>query len=156
MRVFGRFLISHLLVSARIPPMAKNALFSALVFDENENPLEVAYVGGEAHYVIDDDGFKRHVDAEEIDRHVVNIFLSQMHDNQGIAVEQAMKMMGKDDIMTKAALDSQLRNVKTDDILKQGIPGQARDMLGMLGFRIILNYRGEIVRFDQPSAPEEF
>ena len=136
--------------------MAKNALFSALVFDENENPLEVAYVGGEAHYVINDDGFKRHVDAEEIDRHVVSIFLNQMHDNQGLAVEQAMKMMGKDDIMTKAALDSQLRNVKTDDILKQGIPTQARDMLGMLGFRIILNYRGEIVRFDQPAAPEEF
>ena len=156
MRIFGRFLISHLLVSVRIAAMAKNALFSALVFDENENPLEVAYVGGEAHYVIDDDGFKRHVDAEEVDRHVVTIFLSQMHDNQGLAVEQAMKMMGKDDIMTKAALDSQLRNVKTDDILKQGIPAQARDMLGMLGFRIILNYRGEIVRFDQPAAPEEF
>ena len=136
--------------------MAKNALFSALVFDENENPLEVAYVGGEAHYVINDDGFKRHVDAEEIDRHVVSIFLNQMQDNQGLAVEQAMKMMGKDDIMTKAALDSQLRNVKTDDILKQGIPAQARDMLGMLGFRIILNYRGEIVRFDQPAAPDEF
>ena len=156
MRIFGRFLISHLLASVRIPPMAKNALFSALVFDENENPLEVAYVGGEAHYVINDDGFKRHVDAEEIDRHVVSIFLNQMQDNQGLAVEQAMKMMGKDDIMTKAALDSQLRNVKTDDILKQGIPAQARDMLGMLGFRIILNYRGEIVRFDQPAAPDEF
>ena len=134
--------------------MARNALFSALVFDENENPLTVAYVGGEAHYVIDDDGFKRHVEAEEVDRHVVDLFLSQMHDNQGMAVEQAMKMRGKDDIMTKAALDSQLRNVKTDDILKQGIPEQARDMLGMLGFRIILNYRGEIVRFDQPAAPD--
>lgn len=133
--------------------MARFAMFGDLVFDENNNPLETTNVGGDAFYVIDDDGFHRHIDAEEIDRKVVAFFVEQLQGNQDMAVEQMMKMTGQDDLMAKAAMDAQIRNVKVDDIIGQMLPQQARDMLGMMGFRIILNYRGEIVRLDQPSAP---
>jgi hypothetical protein len=127
-------------------------MFADLVFDENNNPLELAYVGGDAFYVIDDDGFHRHIDAEQVDRKVVAFFVEQLQGNQDMAVEQMMKMTGQDDLMAKAAMDAQIRNVNVDDIVGQILPQQARDMLGMMGFRIILNYRGEIVRLDQPSA----
>lgn len=135
--------------------MANKVLFSGLIYDENEQLLETAFVGSDAFYVIDDAGFKRHVDAEVIDREVVNLFLDQLSGNEGMAVEQAMSMMGKDDLFTKAALDASINNVDADQILQQGVPAQARDMLAMLGFRIIVNYRGEVVRVDQPNMPED-
>ena len=128
-------------------------MFANLVFDENGNPLEIANVGGEAFYVIDDDGFHRHIDAEKVDREVVTFFVEQLQGNQDIAVEQLMRMTGQDDLMAKAAMDAQIRNVNVDDIVGQILPQQARDMLGMMGFRIIVNYRGEIVKMEQPSAP---
>lgn len=135
--------------------MALNALFDGLVYDEFENPVTTVYIGGEAQYVVDDDGFRRHIDAEQIDRQVMSVFLQQLEDNKDIAVEQAMSMMGKDDLFTKAALDSEIRNVDMDKIIAQGIPLQAREMLGMLGFRIQINVHGEVIAIDQPSAPDD-
>ena len=135
--------------------MATQAFFHGLVYDESDRIVETSYVGSEAFYVVDDQGFHRHVPADQIDRYVLQIFLDQLTQNKDIAVDQAMKMMGQDDIFTKAALDSQIDNVNMDQILKQGIPSQARDMMGMMGFKIVVNYRGEVVRFDQPSVPDD-
>jgi hypothetical protein len=42
-----------------------------------------------------------------------------------------------------------------EKIMEQGIPEQARNMMGMVGFRIIINLHGEVVRLDQPSIPDE-
>ncbi|PIE80431.1 MAG: hypothetical protein CSA11_08150 [Chloroflexi bacterium] len=134
--------------------MANRALFEGLVYDEWDHPVAVTLIGNEASYVIDDDGFMRHIDSEEIDRQVLAVFLSQLQDNREIAVEQMLNMMGKDDLFTKAAIDAQLDNIDMDQILAQGIPGQARDMLGMFGFRIKINVHGEIIAIDQPSVPD--
>lgn len=134
--------------------MAKRAMFEDLVYDEDERPVEVVYVGGEAHYVVDDAGFLRHIDAEAVDRQIIDMFMGELDGNQDLAVAQALQMMGKDDLFTKAAVDAQLRNVDTDAILAQGIPPQAREMLGMMGLRILINYRGELVRIDPPQLPE--
>ncbi len=135
--------------------MATHALFDGLVYDEYENPVTTVTIGGEAQYVVDDDGFRRHINAEQIDRQVMSVFLQQLEDNKDIAVEQAMSMMGKDDLFTKAALDAEIRNVDMDKIIAQGIPLQARNMLGMLGFRIQINMHGEVMAIDQPSAPDD-
>jgi hypothetical protein len=134
--------------------MAIQALFAGLVYDEDERLVETAIIGQEAQYVIDDDGFRRHISSEKVDRQVLSFFLNQLEDNKEIAIEQALNMMGTDDIFAKAALDAQLRNIDMDQIIAQGIPGQARDMMAMLGFRIIINFHGEIVRFDQPAVPD--
>lgn len=136
--------------------MAHQALFAGLVYDEREIPLETVYVGSEAFYVVDDSGFHRHVEADEIDRHVLTIFLQHLEENKDMAVEQALRLIGKDDLFTKAAVDASMRNIDLDKIIKQGLPEQARDMMGMLGFRIIINHHGEIVRIDQPTAPDDF
>src|SRR5690606_18640785 len=113
--------------------MARQAMFAGLIYDEHENPVTTAFVGGEAHYVVDDDGFLRHVDSEHVDRQILAVFLDQLAENKDIAVQQAMEMIGKDDLLTKAAIDASLRNLTADQIIQQGVPAQARDMLGMFG-----------------------
>jgi hypothetical protein len=135
--------------------MGRQAMFAGLVYDEQERLVETAVVGGEAQYVIDDNGFHRHIDSETVDRQVIGFFLQQLEDNKDMAVEQALKMMGTDDIFAKAALDAELRNIDMDKVMAQGVPEQARNMLGMLGFRIVINFHGEVIRLDQPSMPDE-
>lgn len=133
--------------------MSFNALFDGLVYDEQENLVEVTHIGGDAHYVVDDAGFHRHINSEEVDRQVLKVLVQQLQENKDMAVEQALNFIGKDDLFTKAAVDASMRNVNIDQILKQGIPAQARDMMGMVGFRIIINLHGEVVRIDQPAVP---
>lgn len=134
--------------------MAHQALFEGLILDEFEQPVQVSRVGDEAFYVIDDDGFLRHVDAETVDRQVLAFFLEQLENNKDLAIEQALNMLGQDDLFTKAALDAQLRNIDMDQIIASGIPIQAREMLGMLGFNVTINVHGEVVRINQPAAPD--
>ncbi len=135
--------------------MSQQAMFSGLIYDEYDNLVATSLIGGEAQYVVDDDGFLRHVDAELVDRQILAFFLGQLEQNKDLAVEQAMQMMGQDDLLTKAALDDSLNNISADQIIAQGVPAQARDMLGLAGFRVIINVHGDIVRMDQPAAPEE-
>jgi hypothetical protein len=135
--------------------MARRALFEGLVFDDKDNLLATTQVGDEAFYVFDDEGFLRHIRAEDVDRQVLSFFLQQLEDNKEIAVAQALSMLGKDDLFTKAAIDAQLSNVNMDEIMAQGIPAQARDMLAMLGFQIAINVHGEVVDINQPSMPDE-
>lgn len=132
--------------------MARQAIFEGTIYDEDDNLLATAVVGGEAQYVFDDDGFHRHIDAEIIDRQVLAFFLEQLQQNRDIAVQQALQMLGSDDLMTKAAVDSSLRNITMDQILAQGVPTQAREMLAMMGFRVVVNMHGEVLRMDQPSV----
>lgn len=135
--------------------MAHQALFAGVVYDEYDNLVETANVGGDAFYVVNDDGFMRHILSEDVDRQVLALFLEQLQENKEIAVEQALRMLGRDDLFTKAAVDASLRSVNADEIIRQGIPQQARDMMGMVGFRVVINIHGEIIRFDQPMITDE-
>jgi len=134
--------------------MANQALFDGLIYDEFDQPVRTAVVGGEAFYVVDDEGFLRHIAAEDVDRQVLAFFLEQLEDNKDLAIEQALNMMGKDDLFTKAALDAQMRNIDMEQIIAAGIPLQAREMLGMLGFHVTIDLHGNITQIHQPSAPD--
>lgn len=135
--------------------MARQALFAGLVYDEYDNLLSVTTIGDDSFYIVDDDGFLRHVESEYVDRQVLEFFLEQLEDNKDLAIGQAMNMMGSDDIFTKAALDAQMRNIDADQIIEQGIPEQARNAMGMIGFRIVVDVHGDVVRIDQPAVPDE-
>ena len=135
--------------------MAQKALFQGLVYDEAGKLVETTTIGGEAQYIVDDDGFHRHIDAENVDRQVLAIFLEQLENNKAFAVEQALNLIGQDDLFTKAAIDSSINNIDINQIIAQGIPEQARNMMGMLGFRVIINYHGELVGLEQPTTPDE-
>jgi hypothetical protein len=135
--------------------MAHQALFEGLVYDEQGELTRAGYVGANAHYLVDDDGFLWHIDAEIVDRQVLGFFLEQLEQNKDMAIEQALRMMGKDDLFTKAALDHSMRNIDMEQIIAAGIPTQARDMLGMMGFRITINHRGELLNLHQPMISDD-
>lgn len=134
--------------------MSKKALFEGLVADENGQTVDAAQVGDEAFYIVDDAGFKRHVPAEDIDRVVLSALRDQTLANRDAVTEGAMKMMGQEDLFTKAMIDSSLNNLDShfSKLMQAGLPEQARQWLGMLGFRVIVNYHGEVVRLDSPGV----
>lgn len=136
--------------------MSKQALFGGLVVDENDRVAGTAIVGDEAFYVVDDAGFKRHIPAEQVDRQVLARMQEMMKGSEDLISEQTAKMLGQEDIFTKAMIEQQLKNMdkQFDALMQQGIPEGGRAYLGMLGFKIVINYHGEVVRLDQPSAPE--
>lgn len=133
--------------------MPKQALFGGLVVDQNDNPVSTTYVGDEPCYVVNDDGFKRHIPSEQVDRQVLEQMTESMEGHEQIISEQAAKMMGQEDIFTKAILENQLKNIdkQFEAILNTGIPEQGRAYLGMLGFRIKINVHGEVIEVVQPG-----
>lgn len=137
--------------------MSTRALFEGLVSDTNERPVEVAQVGGAANYVVEDGGFKFHVDAEGVDRQVLTQLREQILANRDAVTEGTLKMLGQEDLFTKAMVDSSLNNMDAnfDKLVAQGLPEGARQYLGMLGFRIVINYHGDLIRFDQPGLTSD-
>ncbi len=88
--------------------MSTQALFAGLVVDETDRVAGTAVVGGEAFYVVDDAGFKRHIPAEQVDRQVLAQMQEMMKGSEGLISEQTAKMLGQDDIFTKAMIEQQL------------------------------------------------
>jgi hypothetical protein len=137
--------------------MPNQPLFAGLVVDENGKVAETAVVGNEPFYVVDDAGFRRHVPSEQVDRTVLSEIAGMMKGSEEFLSEQTAKMIGQEDIFTKAMLKNQLENIdkQFDQLLQTGIPEDMRLYLGMVGFRVVINIHGEIVKIDQPSAPDE-
>ena len=137
--------------------MAKQALFSGLVADESGRPVDVAYVGGVAYYVVDDDGFKRHVESEQVDRQVLDEFAQYIRGNEDQISESTMEAIGQDDIFTKAIIDNSLKNLdqQFDHLIEHGLPEELRAWIGMLGFRVRIDMQGNVVEVRQPETPEE-
>jgi hypothetical protein len=133
--------------------MSNKAVFEGLVFDEAGRPLEVTTVGGEAQYVIDDQGFRRHIDAAVIDRQVISLIQEQVIANKDIVEESIMRMTGQDDLFTKASLDVSIKNMA--QLLERGIPDDARMWLGMMGLRIVVNLHGEVINLNWPGVASD-
>ncbi len=132
------------------------AFFEGLVETEEGLPVTVREVGGVSYYVIDDHGFLRHVEAAEVDRPVLAQFLAQLKEHQDEASEAMLRLLGQDDLFTKAMVDASIRNIDLDQVLSQRLPDEARQWLGMLGFRVVINIHGEVVRVELPAAPEDW
>jgi hypothetical protein len=137
--------------------MPRHPIFAGLVVDEADRPAGTAFVGDEPCYVVDDGGFKRHIPSEQVDRQVLEMMREQISGNEGLLSEQAAKMLGTNDIFSKAMLENQLKNIEQqfDNLLKMGIPEESRAFMGMSGFKVVINVHGEVVRLDQPSQAEE-
>jgi len=129
--------------------ISRHALFSGLVYDEQGQLVETVFIGAEPHYVVLEGDFKRHIPAETVDRQVIEVIQQQALANQELVSEQIMSMLKQDDLFTKAMIDSSLKNM--DQLMEQGLPEDARMMLGMIGFKIVINVHGELVNLDMPS-----
>jgi hypothetical protein len=130
--------------------MATTAMFEGLVVDERGNLASVKWVGERACYVVDDDGFLRHIDATRVDRQVLRFIKEQVDSHRDLAVDGVLQMLGKDDLFTKAAVESSIE--KMDETVGQPLPAEARQWLGMLGFRIVINDQGDVVDIEMPAG----
>jgi len=133
--------------------MSHKALFAGLVIDEASRPLDIAMIGSEAQYVIDDDGFRRHIDAEQIDRQVLQLIQDQINANKEAVEQGMMKVMGSDDLFTKAAIDKSIENI--DQVMERGLPDDARQWLGMMGFHIVVNLHGDVIKMESPGVVDD-
>ncbi len=77
-----------------------------------------------------------------------------MKGSEGFLSEQTAKMLGQDDPFSKAIIEQQLKNIEKqfETLMQTGIPEDMRAYLGMMGFKVIINYHGEVLRVEQPGS----
>lgn len=134
--------------------MAQHSLFAGLVVDEYDQAVDVALVGGESFYVVNDEGFLRHIESEYVDRQVLDHLQEIVKGHEDLISEGTMKMIGQEDIFTKAAIETSLQNMDAQfrALLQSGLPEDMRTYLGMMGFRVVIDVHGDVLRIDQPGA----
>jgi hypothetical protein len=137
--------------------MQRQPLFAGLVLDEFGNLAETAVVGDEPCYVVDDAGFRRHIPAEQVDKQVLGKIADLMKGSEDLISEQTAKMLGQEDVFTKAAIEQQLKNIdkQFDQLMQAGIPEDMRAYLGMMGFKVTINMHGEVLDIDQPGTASD-
>jgi hypothetical protein len=137
--------------------MPRQPLFAGLVVDENSRPVETAYVGEDPCYVVDDAGFRHHILSEKVDRQVLEMMRQQISGHEDLLSEQTAKMLGTDDIFSKAMIEKQLKTIdqQFENVLKTGIPEDGRAYMGMVGFRVVINVHGDVMRVDQPTVADD-
>ena len=132
-------------------------LFEGVVIDEYDQPVETGYIGNEPCYIVDDAGFKRHIPAEHIDRQVWDFLTGQIKGNEDLIANQTAQMLGQDDLFSYAIIMQQLTNVdkQFEALQKNGIPADALAYMGMMGFKVIIDIHGDVIRVEQPAAPSQ-
>ena len=137
--------------------MASHAFFSGIIFDENDNLIETVTVGNETFYVVDDDGFKRHIDSREVDEKIFRYFTDQISGNEEYLANAAATMTGKTDLFSMAMMKNQLKNIdkEIENIFNYAPPPGLTEYLGMSGFKVNIDFHGNIVHVNMPSAPDD-
>jgi hypothetical protein len=137
--------------------MPTEPLFAGLVFDEDNQLAETTYIGSEPCYVVDDNGFKRHIPSADVDRQVLNLMKDGIEGHEDIISEQAAKMTGQDDIFSRAVFLEQLKNIdrQFEQLIEEGLPEDGRAYMGMTGFKIVIDHHGDVVDLEQPGMIAE-
>jgi hypothetical protein len=137
--------------------MPRQALFGGLVFDEFDHPLETGYVGDEPSYIMDDAGFHRYIPSEQVDRQVLGEIKSLIQGNEDFLSEQTAKMIGSEDPFSKAIIENQLKHIdqQFEQLFQIGIPEDMRAYLGMTGFKVVIDYHGQVLRVEQPGTASD-
>jgi hypothetical protein len=137
--------------------MPRQPLFAGLVVDEFGNLAESALVGDDPCYVVDDAGFRRHIPSEQVDKQVLGQIAELMKGSEDLISEQTAKMLGQEDVFTKAAIEQQLKNIdkQFDQLMQAGIPEDMRAYLGMMGFKVVINMHGEVISVEQPGVASD-
>jgi hypothetical protein len=132
----------------------RRALFPGLVFNEQGERAEVVYIGGTAHYAIADADFVRHVEASHVDDAVLAKVKEQIVSMQDQVVLGILQMLGRDDLLTKAAIEASIRNLETG--MREADPEQWVPALRLFGFRVVVDIHGDVVEIMYPqSSPDE-
>lgn len=123
----------------------REPLFTDLIFNEEGKPVKSTYIGQEPFYAVPDNDFLRHVEAEYVDRQIVESLQEQISAMRDTIVEGVMHMMEKEALFARASIEHAIDNM--DQILEPGAVDvdELRTALWMSGFRAIVNVHGELV-----------
>lgn len=137
--------------------MANKPVFDGLIVDENDEPVGTTYIGNEPCYVVNDAGFLRHIPTEQVDRQILEYLGKQIEGHEDLLTNQAAKMMGQEDIFTRAIIQNQFKNMgqQFEALLATGLPEEGKTYLGMMGFKVVINVHGDVISVNQPSGPVE-
>ena len=137
--------------------MARSAVFAGLVVNEADQAVTVTHVGQNAYYVVDDDGFLRHVPSETVDRQVLAALQESVLANREAVVGGILEYLGQSDLFTKAAVEASLGKMgeQMQQLLDNGLPEEARQWLGMMGFRVVIDVHGDVMDIEMPGAIAE-
>ena len=137
--------------------MTRQALFAGLIFDELDRPVEMAYVGADPCYVVDDAGFRHHIPSEQVDHQVLNEIKNLIQGNEDLLSEQTAKMIGSEDPFSRAMIQNQIKHIdqQFEQLFEIGIPEDMRVYLGMTGFKVIIDYHGAVLRVEQPGIASD-
>jgi hypothetical protein len=137
--------------------MARVAVFAGLIVDERDRSVDVTHVGQDAFYVVDDDGFRRHIPSEQVDRQILAVMQEGVLSNREAVVEGMLDYLGKEDLFTKAAIETSIGQMgeQMEQLMNVGLPEDARQWLGLMGFLVVIDVHGEVLKLDMPGAIED-
>lgn len=129
----------------------RQPLFAGLVLNQEGQPAEIVYIGGAPHYAIPDDDFLRHIEAEYVDRQIVETLQERLRAMQEIVTEGVIQMLEGEDLFTRASIEHAIEHL--DRILEPGTVDaeELRTALWMAGFRAIVDVHGDLVRLEMPG-----
>jgi hypothetical protein len=129
-------------------------MFADLVFNEEGERAGPVTIGGEPFYAVPEDDFLRHVEAEHIDRQIVERLQERIRGMSDIVTAGVIQMLGQEDLFTRASIEHAIENM--DRILEPGAVDvdQLRTALWMAGFRAIVDVHGDLVRLELPGWEE--
>jgi len=85
---------------------------------------------------------------------VLKSMKEQIKGHEEAITDQTVKMLGADDIFSRAFIMKQLQAIddQLEALLQTGIPEETRTYMGMVGFRVVINVHGEVIEVKQPGA----
>lgn len=129
--------------------MASMPQFEGLVQDVHGLPVPVKRVGAQWFYVVSEDGFDWHIEGAKIDDAVWRRMKDEFQKLKGNILPQVLAQLGQDDPFTAAAYEMAIDNMGSDNAMS--IPQEHKDMLALMGFRIVVDYHGAVLEVAMPT-----
>ena len=104
-------------------------------------------------------GFAGIFPTDQVDRQVLEKMKEMVEGNEDLIAGQTAKMLGKDDLFTHAIIQNQLKKLdqQFETLMETGIPEEGRAYMGMMGFRVLIDIHGKVLKVEQPGSisPDE-
>jgi hypothetical protein len=87
---------------------------------------------------------------------VLDFLKEQILENKDILTDQTAKMLGQEDIFTRAVIENQLAGIddQMDLLMNMGLPQNNREYLGMVGFKVRIDVHGDVLEIIQPTTSD--
>jgi hypothetical protein len=91
-----------------------------------------------------------------VEKHSTSSMMMDFEGNEELISLGTMRMLGQEDIFTKAAIEESLRKAdqQFEALLQTGLPEDMLAWLGMMGFQVRIDVHGDVLEVIQPAGPD--